>query len=163
MTWHDAFLKQAHSDYSVFINLNKSRYPLCHRLHYLQMATEKLAKAYQCDKNNSHPPKTHLALLKMLRTIKGNPNIRRLFGFENQKMAYIAYINKLMPIANQIESLAPIGGDFDKLNPEYPWKNPIGRVNCPAEYKYSEIKPTDLIKIQGLIRTLFKLKGLSIA
>jgi hypothetical protein len=57
MTWRDAFLKQAHSDYSVYKKLNELRLPLCHKLHYLQMATEKLAKAYQCNNRNTPPKK----------------------------------------------------------------------------------------------------------
>jgi hypothetical protein len=44
--WSDAFLTQARSDWQVFEHLYDSDFPECHALHYLQMATEKLAKAY---------------------------------------------------------------------------------------------------------------------
>ena len=42
-----AFLAQARSDWNVYRLLSESREPSCHALHYLQMATEKLAKAYR--------------------------------------------------------------------------------------------------------------------
>lgn len=161
MTWHDAFLTQAHSDYSVFMKLNESRFPLCHKLHYLQMATEKLAKVFQCEKRNTPPPKTHLALLKMLKIIKGRQEIQKQLEFKHKK-SYKSYIDSLMSIAEQIQNLAPVGGDFEKLNQEYPWENPIGRVNCPAKYNYTEIKTTDLNRFKKLIVQLFQIKGISV-
>jgi hypothetical protein len=46
MTWREAFRQQALSDYAVFRHLTRvADIPVCHRLHYLQMATEKLAKS----------------------------------------------------------------------------------------------------------------------
>src|SRR5882724_6463098 len=43
-----AFIAQARSDWLVYRVLTESaEVPLCHRLHYLQMACEKLAKAYR--------------------------------------------------------------------------------------------------------------------
>ena len=46
MDWSGAFLEQAKSDYEVFRLLNASRQSLCHRLHYMQMASEKTAKSF---------------------------------------------------------------------------------------------------------------------
>jgi len=48
MTEQEAFLAQASSDYEVFqilLDLDRTVVPVCHPLHYLQMSTEKLAKA----------------------------------------------------------------------------------------------------------------------
>jgi hypothetical protein len=44
--WSEAFLTQAKSDWQVYEHLNETGFPACHALHYLQMASEKLAKAY---------------------------------------------------------------------------------------------------------------------
>ena len=49
MTWSEAFILQARSDYAIFKSLGGSPdTPECHRLHYLQMATEKLTKYHAC-------------------------------------------------------------------------------------------------------------------
>lgn len=48
MTEQEAFLAQASSDYEVFrilLDFDRADVPACHPLHYLQMSTEKLAKA----------------------------------------------------------------------------------------------------------------------
>jgi len=44
--WSKVFLEQASSDWQVYEHLKGTHFPNCHALHYLQMATEKLAKAY---------------------------------------------------------------------------------------------------------------------
>jgi hypothetical protein len=43
--WQLAFLKQARSDWETYQRIDDPVWPTCHRLHFLQMATEKLAKA----------------------------------------------------------------------------------------------------------------------
>jgi hypothetical protein len=48
--WADAFLRQARSDLAVYHLLSgrsERDIPRCHALHYLQMACEKIAKAYR--------------------------------------------------------------------------------------------------------------------
>ena len=48
MTEHEAYLRQARSDFGVFqllLEQDRDMVPACHPLHYLQMSTEKLAKA----------------------------------------------------------------------------------------------------------------------
>lgn len=37
MTWHEAYLLQAHSDWQIFRVLQQQPVPGCHLLHYLQM------------------------------------------------------------------------------------------------------------------------------
>jgi hypothetical protein len=49
-----AFIEQARSDWSVRGTLaEQTQVPACHQLHYLQMACEKLAKAYRLRDTNS--------------------------------------------------------------------------------------------------------------
>ena len=40
--------RQARSDHALFVRLRRIGAEECHLLHYLQMATEKLSKAYLC-------------------------------------------------------------------------------------------------------------------
>jgi hypothetical protein len=59
--WVEAFAEQGKSDLIVYEILRNSErnsnldVPSCHRLHYLQMATEKIAKAYQVAGGNLSP------------------------------------------------------------------------------------------------------------
>ena len=46
MTWREGYLQQAESEFSLYRGLNRGNRPICHQLHYLQMATGKLAKSY---------------------------------------------------------------------------------------------------------------------
>ena len=42
----ELWLRQARSDHALFLQLRRTGADECHLLHYLQMATEKLSKAY---------------------------------------------------------------------------------------------------------------------
>ncbi len=47
--WASAFAAQSRSDWQVYTLLAaEPSIPACHQLHYLQMACEKIAKAYRC-------------------------------------------------------------------------------------------------------------------
>lgn len=155
MSWRDPFLQQAQSDYDMFRRLNDPDVPFCHRLHYLQMATEKLAKGYFCNGSSDPPPKTHFVLVRLLKTIKGRPEIWEKLGYGRQYLAFSSYIDSLLDVAGKIEQLAPVGGNFDKLNPEYPWLE-NGQVQCPVQYTYSEFRQTDLIRFKHFIEAIFR-------
>ena len=43
--WQLAFLQQARADWEAYQKTHETYWPACHRLHFLQMATEKLGKA----------------------------------------------------------------------------------------------------------------------
>ena len=64
------FLDQARSDYEIFQFL--SRRNVCHRLHYLQMCTEKLAKVYFWRHGNS-PGLRHDKFAPFLRDLDTSP------------------------------------------------------------------------------------------
>jgi len=157
MTWRDGYLRQAESDYGIYSELNKRRAPLCHRLHYLQMASEKLAKSFLC--YGSHKPykKTHYALVRFLKSTKRRPAISRLLGYRNNHLAYCAYIDSLLDVTERVENLAPVGGNHDKLNPEYPWKDAFGKIQVPADYPFIEFAVTDLAKMQTLMASLLRI------
>ena len=90
MTWREAFLRQAESDYRIFRDLNHSQasVPVCHQLHYLQMATEKLAKALTCPDAGYPPKATHVAFARFLRIMKGRPELRRELGYQGNYNAF---------------------------------------------------------------------------
>jgi hypothetical protein len=159
MTWRGAYFEQAWSDFNVYLDLNARNAVLCHKLHYLQMTTEKLAKGFQCPTSGDPHPRTHFVFVEFLRRLKKNPiYYYKLMGFSS-KRAFSSHIETLLPTSDLIERLAPSGGNFDKVNPEYPWVDKQGNVKCPASYAFPEFKKRELSMIQSLLIDLFHLEG----
>jgi hypothetical protein len=156
MTWRTAYFQQAQHDYGVFRELRRrTDVAMCHKLHYLQMATEKLAKAFLSPRSGRPPPRVHVALCNFLKMSKGRPEIRRLLGYENDYHAYCSYIDSLLSVAERIEKLAPVGGQ-ERVNPEYPWLDHDGNVVCPASYSFCEFGRQEITSFQHLTDSLFR-------
>jgi len=160
MGWHEAYLSQAHSDYRIMIRLAATGVEYCHRLHYMQMLTEKLAKAMLTPAGRATPaPATHVAFVRMLQVLKGSPEFREELGFSDAAV-FRTYINSLLDLAGRIERLSPSLAGMNQPNPEYPWEDPITHtVRSPAEYDFQEFDPRDprMIKIDRLIRDLLRI------
>ena len=77
----DLWLRQALSDYNLFRQLRHDRHEPCHILHYLQMATEKLSKAYLWRAGHP-PPKTHTGFVRFLRALRdrNDQDLQRIAG-----------------------------------------------------------------------------------
>ena len=161
MTWAEAFRRQAASDYQVFkqFSASGSKVAGCHRLHFLQMATEKLAKSFLIGVASDPPKKTHLALVAFLRTISTNRDIRGRFKFGNHPKQFQAYIDSLIPLAERIQALAPLGGNLERPNPEYPWLSGQQEVICPADYDFRELTESEIVRFARFIDTLLKTGG----
>ena len=158
MNWRQAYFRQAESDYSVFADLNNPRQPLCHRLHYLQMAAEKLAKSFMYA--DTAPPErmTHRVLVSFLKLSKGRPEIRDAMGYSNNYPAYVSYVDSLLATAEHVEQLAPVGTDCKTLNAEYPWqKSASDPVTCPCLYEYPEFPMTDMTRFMALVSRLLRI------
>jgi hypothetical protein len=134
--WSDAFLTQAGADWQIFEHLYDSDFPECHALHYLQMATEKLAKAYLLagPTDIETVGSTHRALIRFLQDISRNRGLQEEMVMTAAQLR--AHVKQLLPLAFEIEKLAPklaAGGP----NPEYPWEAPKGTFCVPATYEFS--------------------------
>lgn len=159
MTWAEAFRRQAASDYQVFKQFSAagSRVAVCHRLHFLQMATEKLAKSFLVGDSSEPPRQTHQALVTFLRVVSSRPEIRVRLKFGNDPKQFRAYINKLVPLAARIEDLAPAGGKTGRSNPEYPWLNSQQQVVCPADYRFPEFAPNEITRVAAFTESLLRI------
>jgi len=148
-TWKTAFLKQARSDMRVFDVLQKDdKYPYCQQLHYLQMATGKLAKAYSPEASRGRRPvPVHTAFAHFLRSYGTRAEFSRIF--EMSPRQFRTFVESLLPAARAIENLAP-AGDVDKPNPEYPWENNNGII-APVDYSFPELKLTTH-QMRGLLK-----------
>jgi hypothetical protein len=144
MNWHTAFLVQARSDDEIRRLLNKSQVPYAHELHYLQMTWEKLAKGVLLRENGDDLPfkLSHRALVDCLHCVKADPRIRRFLRYKDSS-SFTRYINSLIPLAEQIERLAPSLAGTTQPNPEYPWQPlPGGPVEAPARYGFPQFNPS---------------------
>ncbi len=160
MSWKSAFLAQAASDNRVRRYLRSPQIEYAHRLHYLQMVSEKLAKGWLADANDPNPPvPTHAGFVRLLQTLKGRPDVRRYLGMPAASV-FKAYLDSLLDLAAQVESLAPSAAGFGRPNPEYPWRDPTsGAVLVPAEFPFPAFHPRDprMVKLDRLIDDLFSL------
>ena len=115
---------QARSDYDIFqLLLSLRSHQPCHPLHYLQMATEKIAKAYFW-RSGSPPPKDHAGFVQFLRflgQIRRNEQERVANIFEYRRFGdFQAWIRTALPLALELERLSPNLAQ-EGPNVEYPW------------------------------------------
>jgi hypothetical protein len=132
--WRD----QAASDLRVFAKFRDEKYEPCHILHYFQMATEKLSKAYLWRSGNA-PPKLHTGFVRFLRALltRSDPElerIARIFGFRRAE-DFDNWVTSVLPLAYQVQNSAPAEAN-DGPNPEYPWPH-MSPANAPTSHTFS--------------------------
>lgn len=130
------WLRQADAEFRLFRSLSGSGAADCHLLHHLQMATEKLGKAYLC--RNGAAPSVHRAFEPFLRALRCRRSsdqrlIAKAFGFVRVD-DLLAWLRSALPLASRLENMAPsLAGDGP--NPEYPWPREAPQY-CPAEHSF---------------------------
>ena len=125
------FLDQARSDYEIYKRL--ARQNVCHRLHYLQMCTEKLSKVWFWRQMNP-PAGGHHTFEPFLRALKtsGRADFHRWFGYSDPRRLAPQW-PAILNLASRIQNLAP---GPSNPNPEYPWPR-----NLPARSPLSHPPP----------------------
>lgn len=116
--------QQARSDHACFELLCSEGVSQCHCLHYLQMATEKLAKAYFW--SSGQPPRSHAAFRQFVKFLadqhhrpRDRERIAGIFAFR-RFVDFQNWMRAVSPIVHALERLAPsLAGNGP--NPEYPW------------------------------------------
>ncbi|GEM_PF-562943 len=153
--WRRGYARQAISDFRVFEKVCELGVPVCHQLHYLQMASEKMAKAMNTPPGTSAPLKTtHKALVMFVRNARSD---QRIFNYispyyrKMQRAQFNACVASFESLAQQIEDLSPKGGSVQAPNPEYPWIahvpdsiNPsrtIQVLKVPCEEPFNNLRP----------------------
>ena len=122
-------LVQARSDWEIYQFLQNKH--TCHRLHYLQMTTEKLAKAYFWARPGAETI-GHAAFVSFLLSISTNRQVARSFHFPSTR-SLRQWMLGITDLANQLESLAP--SLTDGPNPEYLWPRSLPVV-APIEHDF---------------------------
>jgi hypothetical protein len=146
--------RQAASDYAVFELLRSQGVAACHPLHFLQMSTEKIAKAAFWSRNTA-PAMSHVGFVSFLKKLGSTPSKKRsqlasLFEFPNFN-SFQAWLPTACQLGRQIETIAPAVMP-DGPNAEYPWPHAAPTV-YPANYSFPIWD--DLKRSQGRRMTRF--------
>jgi len=98
--------------------------PKCHELHYLQMACEKLSKAYRLRQpaaNVDEIATHHVGFLKFINDYVRSPAMKARYA--GKASAHKAMCKEAGKIAREIEKLAPaVDRAWSPENAEYPWE-----------------------------------------
>lgn len=135
-----AFIKQARSDWAVYRLLAATPgIAACHQLHYLQMACEKLAKAYRLRDEGVDVDETvskHTGFEKFIAAFLLCPTMNAEYRGKDAQRKEL--LKSARSFARAIERLAPaIDRTATPENAEYPWEWEAGKsVVAPCEYEY---------------------------
>jgi hypothetical protein len=132
------------------VNANAEK---CHRLHFLQMAVEKVCKAHlTVASGHNHVRKTHAYMMGTFPVIA-----RQFYGKLNDGNKIRGWeLSEIRRLAREIQLLAPAcnEGDFREDNSEYPWADASGNVCIPCEYSFPNLDDGNraIIRLIHLIR-----------
>jgi hypothetical protein len=112
----------------------------CHRLHYLQMACEKIAKAFRFRDTTTPESRLtteHVAFSQFIENYLKSPDIRRRYHQRAEQLREVTKIARAL--AREIEKLAPaVARDTSPANTEYPWADG-DHIVVPCEFAYSNL------------------------
>lgn len=149
VTLREAYLRQATSDLAAYGALEgAAQLPSCHRLHYLQMAAEKLAKAVLLatgSRSEADVRGSHKAFSLLPGILRGRRCHTQL-DYATAK-AFDAFLSGISGLCRAIDELSPSigpqqagGGSPEGANCEYPWfgRTADGRRGwvVPAEWGF---------------------------
>jgi len=139
LNWQLAFLQQARADWEAYQKTHETFWPACHRLHFLQMATEKLGKALLLAGQAEFERVTgsHAAFVKFMQVASCDRSLQ--IRLKMTKAQLKAHFRQLLPIAYEIEILAPALAQHGP-NPEYPWFDRTGKICVPVVYSFPQTK-----------------------
>ena len=131
--------RQSQSDLALFNQLRGPNVGAheCHLLHYLQMATEKLSKAYLW-RSGHPPPKSHTGFVRFLKALLDRPSteldrIALTLGYKHRNDLDI-WVRNVRPLAYALQNIAPAEA-LNGQNPEYPWPHDAP-THCPADHSF---------------------------
>jgi len=136
-SYQQLWWEQAKSDHAIFSLLRGSGVAECHILHYLQMCTEKLAKAYFW-REEKPPARTHVGFVQFMRFLGAvqKPDRERvadLFSFTRFD-DFQTRIKSVLELAYDLERITPDLAN-DGPNPEYPWPHDLPKL-APVNYTF---------------------------
>jgi hypothetical protein len=140
--WARAYAKQSRSDFRLYSKVMSvsSDIEECHRLHYLQMACEKIAKAYRF-RDTLTPIEelltSHVAFSKFIENLLKSAVIRHDYQGKDAKLRRESQFFR--NLAREVEKLAPaVDRVATPQNAEYPWED-AEQIIVPSEYGYPNL------------------------
>ena len=143
--WSRAFGRQAQADLAGYQRCCATPdVPVCHRLQFLQMACEKVAKAYLCA-SGSDPlaiQSSHAYTAKVMPLVLRD-QVDLLGPHEALRLAWV--VQSARPLAREIELLSPAvdHGGTRPANCEYPWLDVAGRLHVPVDEAFPNLSTLD--------------------
>lgn len=137
--YQQVWWEQTRTDHIILQLLRRKGAAPCHQLHYLQMVTEKLGKAYFW--RTGYPPRTtHASLVQFLQALddRRGPDADRiaaLLGF-GRSQDLQNWIPTITPLAYDLERLAPKLAGYNSPNPEYPWPH-AAPLYAPVSFQFA--------------------------
>ena len=136
--WRVAYAKQARADLQARERLiERPALPDCQQLHFLQMACEKICKAYLCGQGTDPQSlqASHAYVAGVLPVI-ARQQLSAQLGHSARDRSWV--IRAIRKLARKIELLAPsvTAGGVQPDNCEYPWVAADGSVRVPAEHNF---------------------------
>jgi hypothetical protein len=130
--------EQTRSDHEILLLLRRISAAPCHQLHYLQMVTEKLGKAYFW-RTGRPPRKSHVSFVRFLQALDNRPDpdltrIAVLLGF-GRAQDFENWIPTITSLAWELERLAPALAGDNGPNPEYPWPR-LSPSSAPVTHEF---------------------------
>jgi hypothetical protein len=113
---------------------------VCHRLHYLQMACEKIAKAYRCrdtDAKLEDLLTRHVGIVKFVGSFLASPLIKQEYAGRSAMLSSVSKMAR--QLARAVELLAPaVDHARTPANAEYPWESG-NSVVAPCQYTFPNL------------------------
>jgi hypothetical protein len=157
--WARGYARQALSDLRAREAVEKAG--KCHRLHFLQMAAEKVCKAYLLAASREQDSvreirRSHAYIAGPLPQIA-----RHFYGKLNDNNEISRWeMSEIKRLSREIQTLAPAcrEGDVREDNSEYPWEDGQGNICIPCEYNFPNLDDENrtIIRLINLIRAAAK-------
>jgi hypothetical protein len=137
-SYQSLWWEQTRSDHTIWQSLRRAGAAPCHQLHYLQMVTEKLGKAYFW-RSRRAPPTSHASFVRFLQALDDRPDadvtrIAAILGF-GRAQDFENWTRTITPLAYDLERLAPALAGKNGPNTEYPWPH-TGPACAPISYQF---------------------------
>lgn len=138
LNWRSAYARQALVDLEAReVLLESPNLPRCQELHFLQMACEKVSKAYLLSKPGADLKSlrsSHVCIAKTL------PLIAQVQFTKNKSHTDRSWVLRAIEgLSRKIELLSPAVNDGGKqpANCEYPWEAPNGTIRIPCQHNFN--------------------------
>ena len=91
--WAIAYASQARSDWELYETLQERGEPRCHQLHYLQMASEKIAKAYRFRDTSTSEDSLltqHVGFIKFLNAFLKSDRVKQMYKDKTRQLREVS-------------------------------------------------------------------------